>query len=130
MSDLALTLGRSWQGTVSDVFLQLRQEAESIAEAIPQVRILDFFNLTLVSWRAKKKRYSYAMHPLRQMPQATSLAYENNSWLGRMVVHVLLCKWQALFRQDAFYAWSFSKPLVGNSGNRANVRTYHPSLTS
>ena len=130
MSDLALTLGRSWQGTVSDVFLQLRQEAESIAEAIPQVRILDFFNLTLVSWRAKKKRYSYAMHPLRQMPKATSLAYVNISWLGGMVVHVLLCKWQALFRQDASFAWLFCKPMAGIPGIRANVRTYHPSLTS
>ena len=66
MSDLALTLGRSWQGTVSDVFLQLRQEAESIAEAIPQVRILDFFSLTLVSWRANKK-----MIQLRNAPVAS-----------------------------------------------------------
>ena len=64
MSDLALTLGRSWQGTVSDVFLQLRQEAESIAEAIPQVRILDFFNLTLVSWRAKKKKIQLRNAPV------------------------------------------------------------------
>ena len=68
MSALALALGRCWQDTdtVAGVFVQLRQEAESIAEAIPQVRILDFFSLTLVSWRANKK-----MIQLRNAPVAS-----------------------------------------------------------
>lgn len=56
-----------WQGAASseggladtlfEVYLQLRLEAEAIAEANPQVRILSFHDLTLVSRQTSREQH-------------------------------------------------------------------------
>ena len=56
--------------TFAGVASELRLETESIAEAIPQVRVLNIFNVTLVSLHAKA--YSHAIHPLRQLSSTMS----------------------------------------------------------
>ena len=58
------------QETFAGAASELRLETEAIAEAIPQVRVLNLFNVSLVSWHAKA--YSHAIHPLRKLSNTMS----------------------------------------------------------